>query len=330
MVAGIALAVVLASASGARADENDRFAGRSLWLEAQGGSAMPLGYYGLALELSLFRALTLSAGVGFAFEASFGANTQKMIAARYRYPFRAGWAVAVGGGTSFGTLIQTVSSSTGSTDYRWSPAIRMNAELSLEFRPVATFSLRAFAGLGLIVNDPTCWYVGAFEGPCDANHRDDNRTPMFFGVALAQQLVGFPIAGTHQDGNDADRAAAPAPLWVRWYGWQTLTADALALGLALAARAEKGTEWASASQGASVGIYVGGGPFVHLAQRRPGRGVLSLAARVVLPLLGAAIYPAIERNPYECSGLDCSFVKGMAGGAVAASLLDAAAIAYQR
>ncbi len=317
----------------ARAAETDPFEGRSLRLEAQAGRAMPLGYYGLALDLSLFRELALSAGIGFSYEASFGTYTQKMIASRYRYPLAAGWAVAAGGGMSFGTLIQTVSTSGASTDYRWWPAVRVNAELSVEYRPAASVDLRAFAGLGYIVNEPTCWYVeggtGTFEGPCDSSHRGDIRAPVFFGVALAHELVGFPAARAAHggDGGIAGEPAAPEPLLARWYGWQTFTADALALGLALAARSERNTEWAYASQGASAGIYLGGAPAVHLAQRKPVRGLLSLAARVVFPLLGASI--GLQSNSYECSGIECAHVKGLIAGAVAASLLDAAAIAYR-
>ena len=151
MVAGIAVAVALASAPGARADEQDHFEGRSLWLEAQAGSAMPLGYYGLALELSLLRQLALSAGIGFAFEASFGANTQKMIAARYRHPLGAGWAVAVGGGTSFGTLIQTVSSPTEHTQV-------IASSLSNVMAPIAAASIIAMSsetGMNAPDNPPT-------------------------------------------------------------------------------------------------------------------------------------------------------------------------------
>jgi hypothetical protein len=322
-LAGTALAAALVFPPAVRAAEVDRFDGRSLWLEAQGGWAMPLGFYGLALDLSLSREVAVSAGLGYTHEAGYGIAKQGMVAGRYRYPFGAGWAAAAGGGVSSGTYDQITFGSLGRTVQRWRPAVRLNAELSLEYRPVAQLNLRAFAGLGYIANDPT-------HEPVSQPGYD--RTPAFFGVALAYQLVGDSVAreaGEADDPTDDDEAAAPGTLLDRWYGWQTLTADVVALSLGLAALHEHATDWAYASKGASIAIYFAGAPAVHLAQRKPLRGVLSLTARVFIPLLGAVIYPGIVPNSYECSGIDCSLVQGLIGGAVAASIFDAAVLAYQ-
>jgi hypothetical protein len=68
-----------------------------------------------------------------------------------------------------------------------------------------------------------------------------------------------------------DRAAKAGPL--RWYGWQLLTAD-LAVAACLA-----GTR-----SGWCLAAYPISGPFIHLANGRPGMASASISIRVGIPL----------------------------------------------
>jgi hypothetical protein len=315
----------------------DRFDGRSIAIEAQAGRMMPLGYYGLALDASLSRHLAISGGAGFAYEGNHGTTPQFMLSSRYRIPFGRGWAAGAGGGLSFGDYIQTFVGAGDFSEQRWLPALRVNGELSLEYRFSNPLSVRLFGGIGWIVNEPQCLFsrggLTNYEGPCRSpevpeQYLSYDRTPSFVGLALAHQLAGDirftpPSPTTPPLGVEASR-------WQRWYGWQTLAADVAGVGLLYAANQQKyGSEWKAASKGASGAIYLTGAPAVHLAQRSPLRSLLSLVSRVALPLAGSYLLWATKTSPYECQGADCPVIMGLYVGAVSASLADAAFLAYR-
>jgi hypothetical protein len=117
----------------------------------------------------------------------------------------------------------------------------------------------------------------------------------------------------------------------RWYGWQTLTTDGLALGLTVATAAlSDGNEFPVPLAVLALGTYVLGGPLVHFTHRHDGKGLLSLILRVGLPALtGGGLILATNCNPNECLGGGLLLIGGGVLGITAASAIDAAAIARE-
>lgn len=109
-----------------------------------------------------------------------------------------------------------------------------------------------------------------------------------------------------------------------WYGWQTLAADGLSL---LMAGAEQG--------GVAVGTYVLVAPVIHAAHGAPGKGLGSLALRVLLPIsfamggmeVSCSIHWGNDPEGDECYPV--GLVVGALVGAGAASAIDATLLARQ-
>ena len=334
----VAAAVIVAAFTPTAAHATgDRFDGRSVALEFQAGRAMPLGYYGISLDASLSRHLVVAGGLGFAYEGRFGTTPQGMLGSRLRYPFGRGWAVSAGASLSLGGYVQTpIITGTELSEQQWLPGLRLNGELSAEYRFANPLAVRVFGGMGRYLDDPQCQYIGPdayYVGACHAPEVPEryltfDRTRVFVGAALAYQFAG-DSAGRFVPWADRPPAEETGP-WQRWYGWQTLAADAANLALAsIVYRQTPKTEWGAASQGAGVVIYLTAAPAVHLAQHNPVRSFLSVAARLVLPVVGSLLYSAAVKPPYECSGLDCPFIMGAYLGAAGASIADAALLAYR-
>jgi hypothetical protein len=109
----------------------------------------------------------------------------------------------------------------------------------------------------------------------------------------------------------------------RWYGWQTLVTDGVALFLATTASSDR-----TSSLGVPALMTYGlGGPIVHLAHGRPGAAFGSFAARAGLPLVGFGVGMVAQGG--QC-GEFCILpvLLGMAG-IPAAIALDAAVIARE-
>jgi hypothetical protein len=77
-------------------------------------------------------------------------------------------------------------------------------------------------------------------------------------------------------------SAASTPASSGWYGWQILLADTASITLVFAGGARS-----DAAVTAGLAGWIGAGPAVHLAHGDVGKGALSLALRLGLPLLGA-------------------------------------------
>lgn len=120
---------------------------------------------------------------------------------------------------------------------------------------------------------------------------------------------------------------APTPPRRYWYGWQTLIADAVALGVASAADPRNGRREGLLYTGAV--LYVLGGPFVHFMQEEPGKALGSAGLRIGAPLAGALALGgpgfANSREPDETANYGA--ILGFSLGIAAAVATDAAALA---
>ncbi len=126
-----------------------------------------------------------------------------------------------------------------------------------------------------------------------------------------------------------------------WYGWQTLTADGLSLGVVVASvpvgqafieRNADGTTggpppimWAMLAAGGAG--YVLAPPVLHWVRGNTGRGFISLGMRVTGPLLSLGVTGCVGAHGAPGSGAAC--VVGIAGilGTIAASVIDATILA---
>lgn len=138
----------------------------------------------------------------------------------------------------------------------------------------------------------------------------------------------------------SDAADAPPPAQQRnWYGWQTALTDVASLGLGatasgLSGNGSSGREAANVVSALALTTFVLGGPTVHAAHQQWGKAGASLALRLGAPTVGAvggflvgnAACPHDDRD-LPCSAVGAAF--GLIAGAVSATILDAAVIAYE-
>jgi len=126
-------------------------------------------------------------------------------------------------------------------------------------------------------------------------------------------------------------AAKEPPTDTRWYGYQTLLADAASTALLIgAAKSETPTLAAL-----GLGTYLIAGPVIHLANGRPKAAGTSLALRLSLPLAGAALgvgLGAATVGTGGWAGLVVLFVGAIGGiaGAGVASIIDATTLAREK
>jgi len=110
----------------------------------------------------------------------------------------------------------------------------------------------------------------------------------------------------------------------RWYGTPILIADGLAYGgLALAINVEQTDQVALPL---SIGTFLLAGPITHGAHGQWGRSGLSLAARAVLPLGGVILGATGCTADSDCAD---SLAGGAIAGMLAATIVDAAVLAYE-
>jgi hypothetical protein len=137
-------------------------------------------------------------------------------------------------------------------------------------------------------------------------------------------------------------ALAAEPGSHRWYGGQTLAVDGAAVALLVAGGLSERSFAVLA--GLSAATYLIGAPLVHVAHGEGTRGGGSFMIRVGAPLLGAVIATeAIRSEPESCKyqgeSTDCQedrhhqgfagMLIGSAVGAFAATVIDAAALAWK-
>jgi hypothetical protein len=123
------------------------------------------------------------------------------------------------------------------------------------------------------------------------------------------------------------QAAAPE----RWYGYQTLLADAAAFGVLVAGAATNDRSTGQDIAVASVTAYWLGGPIVHLAHDRGETSFASLGLRLGAPVVGgligtglAALAPDDDGDEYVV-GIGLGVLAGVTG----AVALDASLLAWE-
>jgi hypothetical protein len=117
----------------------------------------------------------------------------------------------------------------------------------------------------------------------------------------------------------------------RWYGWQTLMTDGVAVAL-LATGIEAQSGGVAALSGATFAL---GAPIVHLAHGRGGAAAASLGIRVgmaTVGLFGGAWMESCSSHTSEDEGTVCGMqgaTIGLLAGAAGAMIIDAALLAHE-
>jgi len=166
-------------------------------------------------------------------------------------------------------------------------------------------------------------------------------------MRMLNRWAALPVAAPPLEALAATPAAAPR---TRWYGWQTLGSDAIALALVPVAIVEGGDSSHKAAAAVVIAIsgatYLFGAPLIHKLHHEEWTTTwYSFGLRVGLPL-GGGIIGALAGIPLEQScesnrnknGFDLDLcatdiaataILGGAIGVVSAIIVDAAAFAYE-
>lgn len=124
-------------------------------------------------------------------------------------------------------------------------------------------------------------------------------------------VMQAPVAATESSDDDAPEQKPHK----NWYGWQTLVTDGSSLLITPVVPV------------GGLGVYLLGGPIVHLAHGHPGIAAASLGIRAGLPVAGAltgAVLGKQDCSNCEFSGLVYAVI-GAGLGAASAIAIDAAA-----
>lgn len=156
-----------------------------------------------------------------------------------------------------------------------------------------------------------------------------------FGVAVGTSTLVCASPPARGDEPDPDlqppvvvptATAAPAPARTpRWYGYQSLAVDALAVPLLFVGTAEPNA--AAALLGGLA--YLVAGPIVHGVHRNGGAAGASLVLRLLMPLAGGFAGANIaEKDSCAYCGVG-GFAYGLVVGAGVASIIDGIALGYE-
>lgn len=327
LIAAALLAAAWASPAAAGEAASEPWPSR-LTLEGQAALGYaPLGAYGAAVDVRLTPRFSLAAGIGVGAQGRNQIGRSLGLMPRFTAWSRGGTSLALGLGYSVGGLERIEIASTSTIERHdsavWDPAHRLDGEISVVHRFDSGLRLRAFGGLGIVLNGPersSQEFTPNLPPGSSYQSGPDGRLLPFAGLAIG---VGAPTPG-----------ADPFPLSVRgWYGWQILAFDVPSL-LVIRAYDRRYSEPViphgdalALSAAASVPVFFLGGPVVHLAHRHPGRAAISLLARVAVPVAIFALYVAND-NEGECEGLECTSHKAALIGGALTSLTDAALLSW--
>ena len=138
-------------------------------------------------------------------------------------------------------------------------------------------------------------------------------------------VIMAPRIEQTEDDDSPERERPPAKSQPRrWYGGPILLADGLGYGsIVLAVEVH---DAAGVALPLGLGTFLLAGPIIHATHRQWGRMGLSLAARTVLPLVGLIAGASSCTSDADCSS---ALVGLTVGGMLAASIIDASALAYE-
>lgn len=292
----------------------------------------PLGSYGVAVDVRLTQRFSLSAGAGLGAAEGDKVRARVGLMPRFTAWSSDGTSVGLGLGYSAGRRERSELYGPTPTTYRidhdvWAPAHRLDGELSLVHRFASGLRLRAFGGLGIVLNGPERSVQGGDLAPNtgpdlpSSPPSPEGRLSAFAGLAIG---VGAATPG-----------AEPFPLSVRgWYGWQVLAFDVPSL---LAMRAYVGRpddpggpvgDALALTAGAAIPTFFLAAPVVHLAHRHPWRAVGSLLARLIVPAASYVLY-VTSGNEVDCARPHCDQDTAFLVGGVLTSLADAALVSWR-
>ena len=156
---------------------------------------------------------------------------------------------------------------------------------------------------------------------CEARVAAESPTP------AASPIADTPPTASATSSMSADAGARSSS---RWYGWQTLTADAISAGILTIGL----TSWTVESTVAGHAGILFATPVVHAVHGNVGRGFGSFALRLLVPSLGAglglgAAYLSEKDGITELSAVRAAGI-GAGIGAAMCIALDATVLAYDR
>ncbi|MCA9642176.1 MAG: hypothetical protein H6718_07820 [Polyangiaceae bacterium] len=122
--------------------------------------------------------------------------------------------------------------------------------------------------------------------------------------------------GRERETNDKPAYTGPYKLEQRWYGWQTLTLDAVAITLGAVTK--------------NAYVFLGGyavtGPILHLGHGQPANAIGSLGIRVAAPFIGMGVGKGQGGNGEDGDpGIVFGAIVGLAVGAI----VDAAWLSWK-
>jgi hypothetical protein len=163
---------------------------------------------------------------------------------------------------------------------------------------------------------------------------------VFLATAVGLFLASPALADPAPDSDGLVWDTAPTPK-MRWYGWQTLLADAASCTIAIAGGVVSGADSSRGSRTAGDVVsgvggagYFLGAPIVHAAHGQWGSAAESFVLRLGLPLGGALAGGLLGLAACGSSSgeVPCPAVVagvGAVAGAIAAPFVDAFAVAYE-
>ena len=127
------------------------------------------------------------------------------------------------------------------------------------------------------------------------------------------------LIATRAHATDSPEASRP------WYGWQIALVDAASVGAFVAAiRLSRNSDESTARAAATpffalgTGLFIVGGPAIHIVHGNDGAAARSILLRLFLPLGGAFLLAAGQHGV----GAAVSIVGGFAAGGIVAAGID--------
>jgi hypothetical protein len=267
-----------------------------LHVAVEGGYDTPLGRAGLAVEINPLSKLTLAVGLGLNPSTpppSGRYDLQLALSSRYRFWSIGAASLSAGLGLSIGNRpFQREGFATEGVGRGWYNAIRLNPEISVEYRFRRRWTVRGFGGLGIVLTDARCDSATAFHVSC--------LSPEIPAPYRYETVPLLPYGGVGIAASTQKESPSVGPTW---YGWQILLVD---VASAAAILSGSNSSYASTAEHVflfgGVTLYALDGPTVHVAHRNLGRAVLSFALRALPALVAYQVAPGSDEGGTDHRG----------------------------